>query len=163
MNKQTKKVEISQNRKSIIFDESTNDSDLINISHDHNYPLYIQLDFSNSDEIKGLLTSYLLGKFSSNNITNFISRILSNYADLIFISYQTLKEITEMDIVKYSLNNKLKKLMKINIDLEGEIQDLKQFSETNRMIKEILIKIINNMKKTNKYLSLINKWFMINI
>ena len=56
-----------------------------------------------------------------------------------------------MDIVKYSLNNKLKKLMKINIDLEGEIQDLKQFSETNRMIKEILIKQKNEVEIKYNY------------
>ena len=106
----------------------------------------MQFDFSNSDEIKGLLTSYLIGEFSNTNISNFITKILSNYSDLIFTAYNTLKEIKELDIVKNALHNKLKKLRKINTDLEAEIDDLKRFSETNKIIKDILIKQKNDVE-----------------
>jgi len=127
----------------------------------------LQFDFSNSDEIKGLLTSYLLGKFSNNNISNFISKVLSNYSDLMYIAYNTLKEIRELDIVKCALHNKLKKLRKLNSDLEAEIDDLKRFAETNKTIKDILIKQKNEVEiKYNdsvsqiiNYKENINVWF----
>lgn len=127
----------------------------------------MQFDFSNSDEIKGLLTSYLLGKFSNNNISNFISKVLSNYSDLMYIAYNTLKEIRELDIVKCALHNKLKKLRKLNSDLEAEIDDLKRFAETNKTIKDILIKQKNEVEiKYNdsvsqiiNYKENINVWF----
>jgi len=87
-----------------------------------------------------------LGKFSSNNISNFISKIISNYSDLMYMGYNTLKEIKEMDIVKNALHNKLKKLRKLNTDLEAEIDDLKRFSDTNKTIKDILIKQKNDVE-----------------
>lgn len=128
-------------------DSVVNESEILaNIQNDTSYPLYIQFDFSNADEIKGLLTSYLLGKFTSNQISLFISKIISNYSDLVCTAYNTLKEIKELDIVKYALQNKLKRLRKINTDLGAEINDLKCFSETNKTIKDILIKQKNDVE-----------------
>lgn len=130
-----------------IEDLASNDSEILaELENNKNYPLYLQFDYANSDEIKGLLTSFLLGKFSSANISNFISKVLSNYSDLILISFNTLKEIKELDIVKNALLNKLKKLRRLNTDLETEIDDLKRFSETNKIIKDILIKQKNDVE-----------------
>lgn len=139
-------------RKSLISlntgeESSLNDAEILSaLGNNKNYPLYLQFDFSNSDEIKGLLTSYLLGKFSSANVSNFISKVLSNFSDLMFIAYNTLNEIKELDIVKNALHNKLKKLRKLNTDLEAEIEDLKRFAETNKTIKDILIKQKNDVE-----------------
>jgi hypothetical protein len=143
LNEITKKSLITLNPEDITL----NDGEIFStLENNKNYPLYMQFDFSNSDEIKGLLTSYLIGEFSNTNISNFITKILSNYSDLIFTAYNTLKEIKELDIVKNALHNKLKKLRKINTDLEAEIDDLKRFSETNKIIKDILIKQKNDVE-----------------
>ena len=152
MMKKDENTSTEVSRKSLISintgdDSALNDSQILSaLENNKNYPLYLQFDYSDSDEIKGLLTSYLLGKFSSANISNFISKVLSNYSDLIFAAYNTLKEIKELDIVKNALHNKLKKLRKLNIDLEAEIDDLKRFAETNKTIKDILIKQKNDVE-----------------
>jgi hypothetical protein len=122
-------------------EENLTDPEIIQfVKNDKNYPLFVKFDFQNRDEINGLLTSYMMGNFTNNQRNNFISQVLSNYSDIIYTSYSTLKEIRELDMVKYALHFKYKKLRKLNTDLEAEIDDLKRFGETNKTIKDILIK-----------------------
>lgn len=132
----------------------------------------------------------MMGNFNSNQRNNFISQVLSNYSDIIFVAYNTLKEIRELDMVKYALHFKYKKLRKLNTDLEAEIEDLKRFGETNKTIKDILIRqkcdveikyndsisqlivykeeinvinFFNNQTVTNKLLTLSDKYSKIEI
>jgi hypothetical protein len=122
-------------------DQNITDPEILQfVKNDKNYPLFVKFDFQNRDEINGLLSSYMIGNFTNNQRNNFISQVLSNYSDILYTSYSTLKEIRELDMVKYALHFKYKKLRKLNTDLEAEIEDLKRFGETNKTIKDILIK-----------------------
>lgn len=139
--------QINNNKNSINFnnlnfeDKNLSDPEIAQfVKNDKNYPLFVNFEYQNRDEINGLLTSYLMGNFTNNQRNNFIAKILSNYSDIIYTSYKTLKEIRELDMVKYALHYKYKKLRKLNTDLEAEIEDLKRFGETNKTIKDILIK-----------------------
>jgi hypothetical protein len=51
-----------------------------------------------------------------------------------------MQEIRELDIVKNAIHERFKKYHKITLELENEIEDLKKFSQTNKEIKDILLK-----------------------
>jgi hypothetical protein len=86
------------------------------------------------------LCQFFNGKFSGPIVTNFISELINLFAEFVFYSFQTVNEIKEIDIVKNALQERLKKYKKLILELENEIVDLQKLNNTNKEIKEILLR-----------------------
>ncbi len=73
-------------------------------------------------------------------ITTFIHEIIKQYSEILYHANCTIDEIRELEIVKNAINERFKKYHKISMELESEMEDLKRLSQTNKEIKDILLK-----------------------
>lgn len=77
---------------------------------------------------------------SPEKLTEFIKELFSNFSKLLFFANKTLQEIIEIDIVKSAMHERFRKYHKKSMQLESQLEDLINFSKTNREVKEMLTK-----------------------
>jgi predicted DNA-binding protein YlxM (UPF0122 family) len=86
------------------------------------------------------LCKFFTSGLSGSALTMFITELIKYFSEFLFYSHKTIQEIRELDIVKNAIHERFKKYHKISLELENEIEDLKKFSNTNKEIKDILLR-----------------------
>ena len=76
----------------------------------------------------------------ADKLTQFVKELFSNYSKLLFYANKTLKEIMEIDIVKSAMHERFRKNHKKSMQIEAQLEDLINFSKTNKEVKEKLTK-----------------------
>ena len=100
----------------------------------------VKFEYEKSDSIKELLNEYFKSQLPKPAYNNFLTKICEIFPDLLYASFCALKDIKNLEIVKYTLYCRyMRAQLKID-ELYSEIQDLNQFAESSRTIKEMLLK-----------------------
>jgi len=100
----------------------------------------VKFEYEKSDKIKDLLNEFFKSQLPKISYQKFLSKICEIFSDLLYASFLSLKDIKNLEIVKYVLYCRYMK-SKIKIEeLNSEIQDLNQFAESSKEIKEMLMK-----------------------
>ena len=137
---------ISNNEKTKL-DFTQSDEIILSEINDTSYGLKsnYEFDYNNPDDINKFLTSFLKSSFSVDILTDFITKLCSNYCELLFNSYYTLKEIHQINIVNKTLNERFKYFYESNKKNEKIIKVLN--NENNNLKKNLSLNN-NNINET---------------
>ncbi len=136
---------INNNYNTIKFTEeefkNLNESDRkILETYNTNKIINVKFEYETSDKIKELFNEFFTSQLQKSLYQKFLSKICESFSDLLYACFLSLKDIKNLEIVKYALYCRYMKCrMKIE-EMELEIQDLNQFAESSKEIKEMLMK-----------------------
>ena len=136
---------INNNYNTIKFTEeefkNLNESDRkILETYNTNKTINVKFEYETSDKIKELFNEFFTSQLQKSLYQKFLSKICESFSDLLYACFLSLKDIKNLEIVKYALYCRYMKCrMKIE-EMELEIQDLNQFAESSKEIKEMLMK-----------------------
>ncbi len=109
-------------------------------TYNTNKTINVKFEYEKSDKIKDLLNEFFKSQLPKNFYQKFLSKICEIFSDLLYACFLSLKDIKNLEIVKYALYCRYMKCrMKIE-EMDLEIQDLNQFAESSKEIKEMLMK-----------------------
>ena len=93
------KIDFGQSDELLLNDLNSNDFGLKS-----NY----EFDYNSPEDINKYLNKFLKSPFPVEKLTEFISKLCSNFSDLLFYSYIAIKEVHQLEIVSKSLNERFK-------------------------------------------------------
>ena len=106
----------------------------------------IKFEFNNSEEIKVLINYFLNAKLDKQNYTKFLQYFIEEFADLFFNCFESLKELKELEILNLALNARLKRYGFLMNEMQYEIDNLSQYANSSKEVKENLSKQKNELE-----------------
>ena len=118
----------------------------------------IKFEYEKPENIKHLLDEFFKCQLPKPSYQKFLVKICEVFSNLLYACYCGLKDIKNLEIIKYTLYCRYMKF-KIKIEeMNSEIQDLNQFAESSKEIKEMLLKQKNDVDiKYNNSLMMITQ------
>ena len=100
----------------------------------------VKFEYEKPEKIKELLNEFFKCQLPKPSYQKFLVKICEVFSNLLFACYCALKDIKNLEIIKYALYCRyMKNRIKIE-ELNSEIDDLNQFAESSKEIKDMLLK-----------------------
>ena len=108
------------------IDFGQSDDLILNEINNNDYGLKsnYEFDYNSPDDINKYLSKFLKSPFPVEKLTDFISKLCSNYSELLYNSYIAIKEMHQLEIVSKSLNERFKYYFDLNNKNEKIIKAL---------------------------------------
>ena len=147
-----KKIKENLERKMITMDFDLNYADLKKLDEEFKKKLNkdelinIKFEFNSAEEIKNLMRFFLKVGLDENYYTKFRSYLIDEFAELLFNCNSCLKCIKELEICNKIQGIRFSKNIYLIKQMTNEIDNLKSFNDSNKKIKDKLMKQKNELE-----------------
>lgn len=112
----------------------------------NNEKISINFAFSSSEEIKKLFSLFLKEKLDKKYYNGFLQNLIDQFCDLFYNCYQSINAIKELEITNHALDVRYKKNFYLLQNLQYEYENLKDYVNSYKLVKEKLLKEKNEIE-----------------
>ena len=112
----------------------------------HASPMFINFEYQNVNQLHSLLDYFLKAQLDKEHYVKFLQCIINEYSSLLFTCYEAINEFKEIEIANIAIDARFKKFKHLAHDLQDEINDLTNYANSSRVVKEMLLKQKNEVE-----------------
>lgn len=112
----------------------------------HTSPMYVKFEYENVNQLHSLLDYFLKAQLDKEHYVKFLQCIITEYSSLLYTCYEAINEFKEIEIANIAIDARFKKFKHLAHDLQDEINDLTNYANSSRVVKEMLLKQKNEVE-----------------